>query len=64
MDPWWGQVIFWTATIIAILMVLSAVWTYVFNIEQSYPVLPIVPLLLAAFIWLVGWACRYASRQT
>jgi hypothetical protein len=46
---------------IAALIVAWVVWSYVFNTEQNYPVLPILPLVLAVFIWLIGWV--FASRR-
>ena len=55
----WGETLYWTATVIAGLIVVWVVWTYVFNTESGYPVFPVVALLLAGAIWLVGRACRY-----
>jgi hypothetical protein len=43
-------------------IVIFVVWTYLYNASENYPVLPIVPLLLAGIIWLIGWACRYGLR--
>ena len=62
MDASWGRVIFWSANVIAALILLSVVWSYVSNIEEQFPVLPIARLLLAGVIWLIGWACRSMAR--
>jgi hypothetical protein len=59
----WGNVIFWTATFIAGLIVVSVAWSYVSNVERGDPVISIVPLLLAGAIWLAGWACRYLLTE-
>jgi len=59
MTPSWGVFLFWTATIIAGLIVVWEVWGYVYDAERGEPIIWIAPLLLAAAIWLVGWACRY-----
>ena len=63
MQPWWGQAIYWTATIIAGLFVAWVVWGYVYNTEEGYPIFPLIPLLLAGAIWLVGWARRKLSAR-
>jgi hypothetical protein len=62
MDAWWGRPIYWAATIVAALIVLSVIWSYVNNVKEQYPVIPIARLVLAGVIWLVGWAFRYLSR--
>jgi hypothetical protein len=62
MNARWGQIIFWATTAIAAVIVIFVVWTYLYNASENYPVLPIVPLLLAGIIWLIGWACRYGLR--
>jgi len=64
MAAWWGQAVYWTATIIAVLIMLVAVAGYVSNAGKGLPVISIAALLLAGAIWLVGWACRnvLASR--
>lgn len=54
----WGNVIFWKATFIAGLIMVSVAWSYVSNVERGDPVISIVSLLLAGVIWLAGWACR------
>jgi len=38
------------------------VWSYVGNVEDQYPVLPVARLVLAGVIWLAGWAFRYFTR--
>ena len=58
MAAWWGVTLYWMATIIAGLLVAWAVWSYVYNSSRGEPVILIVPLLLAAVIWLAGWGCR------
>ena len=60
MTAWCGEVFCWTATIIAGLIAVWVVWSYVSNISEGYAVIPIVPLLIAGAVWLVGRACRYA----
>ncbi len=58
MAVWWSKTIYWTATLVAGLIVAWVVWGYVSNAEAGEPVFPIVPLLFAGVIWLAGWACR------
>ena len=53
-----GEAIYWTATLVAGLIVAWSVWSYVSNTESGEPVLPIIPLLFAGVIWLAGWAVR------
>ena len=43
----WGELIYWTAIIVAGLIVVFVAWGYVYNIEEGDPVIPIVPLLCA-----------------
>ncbi len=66
MAAWWGTALYWIATIIAGLIVVWAVWNYVYNTDRGEPIIQIVPLLLAGAIWLVGRACRYllAGRRS
>ncbi|MGB8826821.1 MAG: hypothetical protein WCD25_26095 [Pseudolabrys sp.] len=59
----WGKIIYWTATLIAGLIIVSVAWSYVYNVEQGEPIIPIVPLLFAVAIWLAGWACRYLLSE-
>ena len=60
MIAWLGETFYWMATIIAGLLFAWVLWGYSFNGAKGEPVILIVPLLLAAVIWLTGWACRKA----
>ena len=53
MAAWLGESFYWTATIIAGLLLAWVLWSYAFN-----GTILIVPLLLSAVIWLTAWACR------
>ena len=59
MDVRLGKNLYWAATVIAGLIVVAVVTGYVSNAAEGEPFIPIVPLVLAGSIWLVGWACRY-----
>ena len=59
----WGKIIYWTATLVAGLIIVSVAWSYVYNVEQGEPIIPIVPLLFAGAIWLAGWTCRYLFSE-
>ena len=63
MEAPWGKVLYWTATIVASLIAVWVIWSYVYNVERGFPVFPILPLLFAAVIWLAGWACRYVLAR-
>jgi hypothetical protein len=58
MAAWVGDTFYWTATVIAGLLLAWVLWNYSFNGTIEEPVIQIVPLLLAAVIWLAGWVCR------
>jgi len=55
-----GEVVYWAATGIALLITVLAVASYASNASEGEPVLPIAPLLLALVIWLAGHFCRNA----
>jgi hypothetical protein len=57
MVAWFGETLYWTATVIAGLLLAWVLWSYSFN-GTGQPIILIVPLLLAAVIWLTAWACR------
>lgn len=54
-----GEALYWTATIFVVLIVVWIVWGYMYNASRGDPIIPIVALLFAAAIWLVGRACRF-----
>jgi hypothetical protein len=53
MAAWFGKTVYWTTTVTAGLLLAWVLWSYAFN-----GIIPIVPLLLSAIIWLAGWTCR------
>ena len=59
----WGKIIYWAATLLAGLIIVSVAWSYLYNVEQGEPIIPIVPLLFAGAIWLAGWTCRYLFSE-
>ena len=54
-----GEILYWTATLIAGLMAVWVGWNYVYNVSRGEPIISIVALLFAGAIWLAGRACRY-----
>jgi hypothetical protein len=58
MIAWFGETFYWTATAISGLLLAWVLWSYGFNWVEGGHVILIVPLLLAAVVWLTGWACR------
>ena len=63
MDASWGKFIYWAATIIAVLIVAVVAIGYVSNTEEGEPIFPVIPLLVAGVIWLVGWGCRNMNAR-
>ena len=53
-----GEVLYWTSTVIAGLIVLLVGANYIYDIGRGEPGIRSLPLLLAGAIWLVGWVCR------
>jgi len=54
-----GEVIYWTFTAIAGVIVLSVAANFVFDADRGEPVFRLIPLVLAGAVWLVGWVCRH-----
>ena len=63
MVAWIGETFYWTATVIAGLLLAWVLWSYGFNEAEGRRVILIIPLVLAAIIWLTGWACRKARSN-
>ena len=53
-----GRALYWTATIIAGLIVVMVVAGYMSNADEGVPFISIAALMLAGAIWLVGWTSR------
>ena len=64
MKALWGNFVFETANIIAGLIVAVVAIGYASDSVKDWPVIPIVPLIIAGVILLVGWTCRdvFAER--
>lgn len=54
---------YWTATTVAGLIVALVVADYVSNASIGEPIIPVIPLLLAGAIWLIGQFCRHIAAE-
>jgi hypothetical protein len=59
-----GWFFYWTATIVAGLIVMVVIVGYVSNASEGVPFISITPLALAGAIWLTGWFCRNLSPHS
>jgi hypothetical protein len=57
-----GGVLFFMATIFAVLIAAWVVWAYVSGLRNGEPIIQIVPLLFAGAVFLLGLACRRARN--
>jgi hypothetical protein len=57
-----GHAIYRLANVSAALILVWVVGAYLVDTEEGYPALQVMPLILAAVIWLIGLACRLESR--
>ena len=55
-----GRILYWSATIVAGLIVIFAVADFFFSWEQGTPILRIVAFIVAAGVWLIGLICLLA----
>jgi hypothetical protein len=55
----WGELLYRMATILAGLIALLVIVGYFYDASRGEPIIPIVPLLLAGIIWLIGRSCRH-----
>jgi hypothetical protein len=53
-----GNILYWIATTVAILMVMLVLADFMVGLAQGYPIVRIVALIAAIGIWLLGCACR------
>ncbi len=58
-----GDFIYWSATTIAALLVLWVIWAYVYNANRGEPIIQILPLVIAAVVWVAGRTCRALLRR-
>jgi hypothetical protein len=58
MKPIRENLFFKTASIIAGLIVAVVIVGYASDSAKDWPVIPVVPLIIAGAIFLVGWTCR------
>jgi hypothetical protein len=54
---------YWTATSVAGLIVALVVADYVSNTSIGEPIIPVIPLLLAGAIWLIGQSCHHIAAE-
>lgn len=59
MDARNGAYCYWVATGLAGLVAMAAVISYFLNAPRGMPVISTVALLIAATIWLCGWAGKH-----
>jgi hypothetical protein len=57
-----AELLYWMTTAIAGLMVAAVIVGYVSDAAAGEPFIPIVALLAAGAIWLMGWMCRNMLR--
>jgi hypothetical protein len=53
-----GRVLYWLATVVAVLIVIFAVGDFFIGWAQGTPILRIVAFIAAAVAWLIGRICR------
>jgi hypothetical protein len=58
-----GTLLYWMTTILAGLITAMATANFYFSASEGEPTVPIVALLVAGVIWLIGWACRNALAE-
>jgi len=54
----WGPVLYRAAATLAGLIVVLTAVNYFYNVSQDRPLIPLVPLLFAGLVWLIGWGLR------
>ena len=53
-----GDVLYWMASVVAVVITLWVVWSYFVNADNGEPIIQVVPLLFAGTIWLLARLCR------
>ena len=49
-----GDLLYWTASLVAVLIMLWVVWSYIVNGNSDEPIIRLVPLMFAGIIWLLA----------
>jgi uncharacterized membrane protein len=55
-DP--GAAIYFVACTLSVLIVFTTLASFVYNVQYGEPTISVTGLVLAALIWLAGWAGR------
>ena len=55
----WGFILYRGATAVAVLIFVLAVGNWLYNISQSRPLIPLIPMIAAGVVWLIGYGVRY-----
>ncbi len=63
MAPSWAEIFYRACTILAGVLVLLTVADFLNKVSYGYPMIPVVPLVLAVAIWLIGRYCRHLSFE-
>jgi len=58
-----GRSLYRGATILAGLIVVLVAADFFYNLSIGEGTIPVMPLLIAALIWLTGWISFYLSRD-
>ncbi len=49
---------YWAASMLAGLIIVFVAINYLYNIGEGVPSIPVVALVVAGVIWLIGRSCR------
>jgi hypothetical protein len=55
----WGLVLYRGATAVAVLLLVLALGNWLYNLSQGRPLIPLIPVMAAGVIWLIGYGIRY-----
>ena len=58
----WGIIFYRAATLLAVLIVLFAVFNFFDNLSEGEPIVPLFALAVAVIVWMIGFGCRYVSN--
>ena len=55
----WGSILYRGATAVAVLILMLAAANYLYNVSQNRPLIPLIPLVAAGVVWLIGYGLRF-----